>query len=646
MKELVLLLAIAVYAFTLGRRVLGFFRVEFASRAGCVAASTALGLGLIAYVVFVVGLFECLNVSTVMAAGIGVLGAVYLPWPFACKVATSLRERNAGFSPDSGCVQHARDRSSLVERDGVVQRVLVQTIQVAAVAVALVGTLISALAPPTAGDALCYHLEIPKRFVQLGEITYLPLTDNSLFPFLMEMLYTLGLLIGSPILAQLLHWLVGVLFALAVVELASPILGARASGWAAIVALLVPGVTNQMTAPLNDLAVALYSTLMVTAWTRWTGTLQSRWLVLAGVFGGFGMSVKLVTGAMVVVLMVATVVRVWRRDGLATAWRSAAALAGCIVLTGGIWYARSWYHLGNPVYPYFNTLFGLEPHTESTLIATRNPFTVAWLATMHPEIFGGRGVQFGAVFLALLPGLALLPRRLPELNRLLVIAAGFGAVWFALRQDLRFLLPVVPILAVASIAVACALKPNRWAFWATSGCIAALLAFQTLIVVKRANRCIAVALGRESRDEYLRRHEPSFVVAEFVNARLRSDCRVISQDFRGFYFEPDFVREAALGRYSPYDERGMELAESLAVTGFTHVLLVESHNPESAIYDQGFVDRLGPAVECLPLVLASHFESPLGDRRDYRLLELPAAGNRSSNAARTKVSRGLRAIAN
>jgi hypothetical protein len=241
----------------------------------------------------------------------------------------------------------------------------------------------------------------------------------------------------------------------------------------------------------------------------------------------------------------------------------------------------------------------------------------------------------------------MLPRRAPELARMLVIALGYGLIWFALRQDLRFLLPMVPMLAIASVAVVCALKElHRPAFLIAGGCVSGLLLFQTLIVVKRARPCAAVALGRESREDYLRRHEPSYAVAEFVNANLPLDCRVISQDYRGLYFEPQFVREAALRRRVPYVERRDELAQFLAASGFTHVLLVEAHNAETAVYDQGFAERLGLAVERLPLVMESHFEGPGGDRRDYRLFELPGTAGRSSKNVGRPLPRAVRGIAN
>ena len=106
------------------------------------------------------------------------------------------------------------------------------------------------------------------------------------------------------------------------------------------------------------------------------------------------------------------------------------------------------------------------------------------------------------------------------------------------------------------------------------------------------------------------------------------------------------MREAALRRRMPYVQRGDELAQFLAASGFTHVLLVEAHNSKTAVYDQGFAERLGPAIERLPLVLGSHFEGPGGDRRDYRLFELPRGVARSAENAGRLVPRAMGGIAN
>ncbi len=631
MSELLILVAIVGVAWALGRCVMDSGDFVFETGSGRIAAASSIGLGLIAYLILAIGVAGCLNITAVLVAGTALLVLLHSVWFIIRRLRCSAPYLANPCEPN---INSSKSGFGILSA-------------AAFMLVACLGSLICALAPPTAGDALCYHLEIPKRFVQLGSVCFLPLTDNSLFPFLMEMLYTLGLLLSGPVLAQLIHWLVGVLFAISVAELASPIVGRSGGWWAAAVALLVPGVTNQMTAPLNDLAVALFSTQMLIAWTRWNATRQNRWLVLAGVFGGLGMSVKLVTGAIVVVLLVAMLIHECKRQSVLGSLRAAAIFACCVIGAGGTWYARSWYHLGNPIYPYFNQLFGLDPHTRSMMITSTNPLTLPWVATMHPEDFGGRGVQFGAVFLALMPGLSLLPRRASEFTRLLLVALGVCFLWFMMRQELRFLLPVVPIFSVAVIAVVKGLREvHRPGFVVASSLLLGLMLFQTLIVAKRARPCLAVALSRESREAYLKRHEPSFRVAEFVNTQLPPGSRLISQDFRGLYFEPDFVREACLRRRVAYLERGDELVKYLAASRFTHVLLVQSHNPATAVYDQSFPERLGEAAERLPVVMACRFEGPGGDRREYKLLELPNAIDRAPVNARELEHRAIKGTAN
>ena len=620
MVECGLLLAVALYAVLVGLRALRIWRVEFATRAGTIAAAGALGLGLISYIVLSVGLAGHLHLWAILAAAVGIAGLLLAqPVPnLPARYGLGSSNRHLPYE----CIDHPRHGTPGIDwRQQGVRRMILPGV----LCIAVTGTLICALAPPTAGDALCYHLEIPKRFVQIGAVSYLPLTDNSLFPMLMEMLYTLGILLSGPVLAQLMHWFVGLLFAFAVVEMAQPIVGSRGSWWAGLVATLVPGVTNQMSGPLNDLATALYCTLMIVAWMRWLDTSSARWLVLSAVFGGLGLSVKLVSAGMVALVFASVVLHEVRVRGWQSAVRRALLCTAILTVCGGIWYGRSWWYEGNPIYPYFNQFFGLESHTKSTLVATRHVVLAPWLVTMFPESFGGRGVQFGAIFLALVPGLALLPARPPGLTRLLPLILGYAALWFSVRQDLRFLLPIVPMLAVCAVAVVQALRDvHRPAYLVARTCLICLLVFQGLIQARRVRPCLAVVTGVESRETYLLRREPSYAVARFVNSRLGPECRLISQDYRGLYFEPQFVREESLCRRVPYRARDESLIQFLAACGFTHVLLVDAHNPEFAVYDPGFVERLGHTPARLPLVFSNHYESANGDSRDYRLYALPA----------------------
>src|SRR3989338_7836769 len=76
--------------------------------------------------------------------------------------------------------------------------------------------LFGSFAPEIGNDALAYHLYHPKIFIQDHSIGYIPFTRESLWPYLTQMLFTLGLLFKSVTLAKMFNFLYGILAVLAV----------------------------------------------------------------------------------------------------------------------------------------------------------------------------------------------------------------------------------------------------------------------------------------------------------------------------------------------------------------------------------------------------------------------------------------------
>jgi hypothetical protein len=503
-------------------------------------------------------------------------------------------------------------------------------------AAALGTTLLSALAPPTAGDALCYHLELPKQFLHAHALVYLPDSDNSTYPLLIEMLYLWSLVLDGPVAAQLVHCGLGILLALAAVLLATPLVGRPWSWCAGCLTLLVPAVTNQMAAPLNDLGLAAFTTLALAAW--WRGFFEeehSHWYLLAGWFLGGALGTKHL--ALAFALAVTAVFTAWvcRHGGARRALLGAATTFLVAASVSGLWYLRATWHCGNPVYPFFqDTITGAGRATLPADKAPlgRGPVNLArapWLITMHPERFGGRGHQLGVVFLAALPGL-FIARRLRGLNLLWQIGLGYFVCWYLLRQNLRFLLPLVPL---ASTAVVWVWMESRrlpfWPRWLFTAAMAGVLSVNTAICFRRARDRAAVALGWESRDSYLSRCEPSYPIALWAQA-LDPSMRLLSTEQRTFYFPGQATRENIYRRRTAYD-RGLaspgDLSQRLQGDGFTHLLLAEVVSGSGIHYNQtlnqlidaAVRDGAGASLECL----AQHDgQDADGVVRRYRLIAL------------------------
>ena len=508
--------------------------------------------------------------------------------------------------------------------------------------VALVASLLGALAPPTAGDALCYHLNLPKVFLTDHALVFLPDDENCTFPLLVEMLYLWGLALDGPVAAQLIHWGLGLLLACATILLAESIVGRGWSLLAGAVVLLVPGVTNQMTAPLNDVGLAAFTTLALAAWWRTVMDQQSpRWLIVAGVFLGAAWGTKYL--ALLFTLAVGLtwlVAHLHQRRPLRAWLRSVGTVVLFATLAGGVWYARAAVFRGNPVFPFFGEIVGYPDI--ATVRASKTPLNVTplevarspWTVTMRPGDFGGRGHQLGALFLLLLPGLCLV-RRLRGVRTLLAIAFLHCAGWYVLRQNVRFLFVLLPLLAIPSVWV---LMEVRRAVpvprYVVCGGCALLLLFGAALPVYRARRTVAVALGAETRAEYLRRTEPTYAAAEFANRVCPMDAHVLSQDHRGFYFHTQFTRENLFRRRTGYDAlaaRPGDLCDLLQNAGFSHLLLAETRGTSAAGYEpalSNLVDRelhrSGDAR--LATRLQYDFTDSDGVTRRYRLMEVLSLG--------------------
>lgn len=501
---------------------------------------------------------------------------------------------------------------------------------------AATASFVSALAPPLAGDALCYHLELPKRFLADHRLIFSSHDDNSTFPLLTEMWFLWGLAIDGPAGAQLMHWLAGAILAGAGYVLALPILGRKWSVAAAVFVLLTPGVNNQMTAPLNDVALALFTTLSLAAWLQIERSDGSGGWAMLGLMIGGAVSVKytgLVFAAVLGLLVIARVVRL--RTAERSAWLRGACLAATsAVIIAGPWYARAAYHRGDPLFPY------LSEHSRegapSKFPETKTPLgrgfgaliDAPWMMTMSPERFGGRAHQLGPLFLMLVP-CVLLTAKGRELRPLLLTAAAYGGCCVMLRQNVRFLFPLVPILAVVATAVLRDLAqwdpvPRR-IVWGAS---AAILFFQILIPIGRARPAAAVAIGLETRESFLTRCEPTFLAADWMNRNLPTDARVLSQEQRAFYFELKWTRENIYRRNTRYHHQATETSEPLEnrlkAEGFTHLLLAEKESGEG--YDRTLSTLADDAIAARPatgpFALREWRGEVAGETRRYRLLLL------------------------
>lgn len=477
---------------------------------------------------------------------------------------------------------------------------------------AVAGTFFTSLTPVTDGDALCYHLQVPKQFLVQQGLYFDPDLHETVYPLLTEMLYAVALAFRGPIACRLVHWVLGILFAANVTALARKSLGPKA-WWAGAIALLVPAVSNGMGAPLNDVALATFGTASLVALERYWDQRETRWLTLTGGMAGFAIGVKypalVLVGLIGLSIVWRELISSWNEDRVrenrwskgGRAMRHLLHFSLLVLGVGGVWYLRAWYYTGNPVYPFFRTWFGgagldevLDPIKRPMPVTAWNLLTALGPLTLQPDRFDSFSHQFGPAFLLFLP--ALLIERSPRRVRA-IVGVGFAFLLLCLtqRQSMRFVL-----IAVGPMSIGVAWLLSQWTerkslpSRAIVSVLLIMACFETGLAVARGRHGLKVALGIESETQFLSRREPTFVVGRWVLDNLHKTSRIVGQDHRGFYFPCDYHMELAHRRRTGLGTRGESstaVARELRNRGFTHVLFCPPV-PENAVEFDGTLGRL------------------------------------------------------
>lgn len=471
---------------------------------------------------------------------------------------------------------------------------------VALIALAWGAALLGALTPPHHFDPLAYHLAAPARFLATGRIAPLPDVLFANLPLGVELLFGVGLAAGSDAFAQVLHLASGGLAALALWALARRYFDAATAWLAAAIFLATPLVVVWSRVANVDLPLAAFLLLALLALLR-AGERDAapgaarRWALICGLFCGLALATKyqaLFAVPLIGLLVVLDAARARR------GWREVAARgAACwlaMLAVAAPWYLKNWLVLGNPLWPLFVGGRDFDPlavqltdyFARGMAISPRTP--LGYLTLPLAAYVRGSIEQRFVVLSPLFPlalGVAFLPRR-RALAYPLLVSAALAVGWARGFQELRYLLPVCAPLALATAVALRALArrplPRRLILPALYG--ATLLALALVALHVGADRPLAVILGRESRDAYLRASATTgatYRATQFLatvrrpgeGVRFFNDAQVYYVDYPT---EPDHLDLAliALAERRPQPDDALA---ALRADGVTYLLVNEGN---------------------------------------------------------------------
>jgi hypothetical protein len=385
----------------------------------------------------------------------------------------------------------------------------------AALGLAVAPVFVLALYPPTGFDETMYHLPYARAFVRTGSLPFLPELRNPVFPQLDEMLSAGTMLLADDVATHLIRLLMTLLTAALLAAWGRRVFSPAAGWLAGGLFLGGPIVVHLASSGYVEPALSLFGAAALYSLDRWRGG-DGRWLALAAVFAAAAAGVKYLGLFFVAAVFVAALPIAVRQRRMRDLLIAAAVCLAVLAPT----YGRILAYTGNPLFPFYPGVFGPNPWAPE-LAAGRSLAARAAAYIRFPldvlfdrDAVGGQP-PYSPFYLLAAPLLALGVLRNPRVRWLLWMSLAYSFVFFLLPPDSRYMTALLPTLSLA-VAGSVPLRASRMLP------VLALIAFLPgwaygLFRIDREGPLPATA---RERHLYLGRKLPAYAALDHLN-RLR-----------------------------------------------------------------------------------------------------------------------------
>ena len=638
MRTLLFFPLLAATFFGLGRLCLA--RVRFARAAETLVFSSALGMAVLGYLVFLLGALGRMTPPAV-ALVFGLCVAISLPV----------------------LAQWLRRLSWKPPRLTPVESLCLALL----IGAALVNLLVT-LNPVLESDSYEYHVPIPKAWLVAGRFFAMPYYLQSNYHLLGELLNAVALSISpnDMALCKLIAWHAGLLLAAATWCFGRSFFSARTAWVAAAVVYLIKDISWLSGTAYVDLTHGLFVWLGIFAMIRAAQLRVPAWHVLAGVFFGGAFASKQ-SGALFFAMAwlacgVVLVLEPPRRRQLGQ-WLAGGVVAGALmVLIASPWMAKNCLYANNPVFPFAARAFPMTPEyarAASVLtdyygdpegfslwsLRSLDRISTAWGFSRRMLEGGGALLVFWMIAGGLVAALVRL--HLPLALQILLALGLIAAPWFAWVPN-RFLVGFFPAFVLFFIETLRRASGRRRALFALAAVALLSLHGGIFALYNSRTRLTSLSalggpmLSMRAREQWLARNDPSYPVVQRVNASLaRGDRLLAASSFPALAWidAPFLPNPHTLAPPLPlllwerfHDADAMR--RWLAAQAITHVL-IRRDEAEAVEKESGFVSGWMEFVfEMNGFVLYRLADRMEGDARDAR---------DTSDASERGARRGLRA---
>lgn len=444
------------------------------------------------------------------------------------------------------------------------------------------------LTPPIARDAIIHHLAIPKLWLKNGAFYEMKWAKFSYYPMNIDLLYIIPIYFKKDYLANFIHMGFGVGTAFLIYNYLKSRISLIAGLLGVLIFFSTPMIFRLSTQAYVDLGLIFFTTASMIAFIRYRDSQfkDFKWLFLASLTMGLALGTKY-NALIALFFLSAAMVFIYSRD-TKDQWK--AIQCGLIfVLISFLffspWLIKNAILTGNPFYPLFQGLFNVQ-----TTVTHDGTYSIVSGET-YKGIFQIRESMFGENFWETL----LIPVRYffqgqddnPRyfdgvLHPLLIVLPLFSlinksfycdklfftgfAVFFILiatfldQTKIRYILPVVPVLTILSVMGF--LNVLKWISRFSMNVkfllsvilisVFCLFIIQNVLYMNNYYRKISplnYLAGKESRDEFITRHNSGYAAMKYINTHTPENARIRLILFagRGYYLDRFYEEGRSFG---------------------------------------------------------------------------------------------------
>lgn len=560
--NLISLFLLIIIVTSFGRRLFSIFRIKFNDPLEYLVFSIGLGFGILSLFVLTIGLFGLLYKS-----------AIYLILLFI--LLFSISDIKKVFLDIS---QSWKNNSGILTKR---TNLLLFIILILLIILNIIG----ASGPPSAMDPLVYHLTIPKIYIEKHKIEYFSYTWLSNFPFNMEMLYTLGMIIIDDIFPAQIHFVFGLFISIAIFLFCKMNQKEEICLFSIVLFYAMPLTTFVSTSAFSDFGLIFYLFVSFISFYKWRIDLKKQWLILLGIFSGFACGCKF-TGLFVSAILVLFIAfeSIRQKKSIISNIFIFSIFA---IIFGGVWYLKNLLWTGNPVYPFLYNLFGgrdWNAYSNNSIMnfygesgAGKNIFKFVlalWNITQNGEKFD-IGYALGPIFLSFLPISILFWKRLNFCKILVLFSFIYFILWFTTVQITRLLFPILPLLSIIAAFVILELINIGGIIKKTTIIIFSLfIIFSLTVSIVFNSQFIPVVFKKLSRDEFLSKKVNLYDDFKYMNKNLPKNSKILIFGSGQYYLDRNWIPASpfhqGLINYMEYNNEE-EFLTRLKELGVTHI---------------------------------------------------------------------------